>query len=93
MTSHHRHSPTDLKDFKRQRCSVCDCDEKFNFHIPDETWEIIVPQEYRQKVVCLSCFDAFARDKNIDYADSVNELYFAGEKATVKFDVASSEDI
>jgi hypothetical protein len=86
-------SRADLKGFKRQQCSVCRCEEKFNFHVLDEVWKDAVPEQYQNRVVCLACFDDFARRYNVDYSDSINELYFAGDKATVKFEVASAHNI
>jgi hypothetical protein len=93
MTMDRPNSPTYLKDFKRQKCAVCDCQEKFNFHVPDEIWKKVVSIKYRNRVICLSCFDSFAREKDVDYADSINDLLFAGEKAAVKFETKSSQDI
>lgn len=85
--------PRFLKRFRRQKCSVCGCEEKFNFHVPDEIWKKAVPQKYQNRVVCLSCFDNFAREENVDYSDSIIDLLFAGDKAAVKFEPKSSQDI
>lgn len=84
---------TFLKGFKRQKCAVCGCQEKFNFHVPDAIWEKAVPRKYRNRVICLSCFDDFARENDVDYSDSINDLLFAGEKAAVEFETKSSQDI
>jgi hypothetical protein len=83
----------DLSHFKRQHCSVCSCEEKFNFHVPDDLWEKVVPEAYRQKVVCLSCFDSFARDRDVNYANAIGDLYFAGDKASLKFEPESARDV
>lgn len=83
--------PSDRRTFKRQKCSVCDCQDKFNFYVPDEIWREVVPQEYSNKVVCLQCFDEFARKKSVDYSDSIETLYFAGNQATFKFQTVSSQ--
>ena len=83
----------DLSHFKRQHCKVCSCEEKFNFHVPDDIWEKVVPESYREKVVCLSCFDRFAREYDVSYADAISDLYFAGDKAAVKFEAASAKDV
>jgi hypothetical protein len=76
--------------FKRQRCSACKCQDKFNFYVPDEIWREIVPVQYLNKVVCLQCFDEFARKKNIDYSHSIDTLYFAGSQATFKFHILAA---
>jgi len=84
-------SPGNQRDFKRQKCGVCKCEDKFNFHVSDELWRQVVGQAYWNKVVCLQCFDEFARKKQIDYSDSIETLYFAGNQATFKFQTISSQ--
>jgi hypothetical protein len=86
-----RITPTDLRGFRRQTCRVCRCRDKFNFHVPDEMWERIVPVQYQNKVVCLSCFDKFARQEKVDYSDSLETLYFAGDQAIFKFQTVSAQ--
>jgi len=78
-------------DSQRQRCKVCGRIDKFDFHVPDEIWEAIVPLEYRNRVVCLSCFDKFAYHKKINYAPYLTTLYFAGECAAFRFCVESEK--
>ena len=60
-TATYVHSAADVKGFKRQKCSVCQYEEKFNFDVPDGVWKCAVPEEYRKRAVCLACFDGFAR--------------------------------
>ena len=72
----------------QQSCKVCGRPDKFDFHVPDETWDAIVPHEYHAGVVCLSCFDEFAVGKGIDYSNAIKTLYFAGRKVTFRFEVA-----
>ena len=81
----------DLKSLKRQTCRVCHCKDKFDFHVPDGIWEKVVPELYRNNVVCLSCFDEFARAREIDYSNSLEELYFAGNQAVFKFQAVSAQ--
>jgi len=88
-----RHREADLSGFKRQKCTVCGCEDKFNFYVPDEVWQKIVPRQSRNRVVCLPCFDDFARKQNIDYADSIEVLYFAGRQASFKFQTVSAQDV
>lgn len=83
-------NPINRRDFKRQKCSACKCEDKFNFHVYDELWQQVVPRAYWNKVVCLQCFDEFARKKNIDYSDSIETLYFAGNQASFTFQTVSS---
>jgi len=77
--------------FKRQRCHVCECEDKFNFNVSDKLWRDIVPLEFQNKVVCLACFDELARQKNKDYAHSIEVLYFAGRQASFKFQTVQAQ--
>lgn len=86
-----RHRTNDLSSFKRQKCSVCKCVDKFNFYVPDELWKDIIPRQYQNKVVCLPCFDECARAQNVDYSESIEVLYFAGNQASFKFQTVSAQ--
>ena len=74
-----------IEDAQRQTCKVCGCRDKFDFHVPDATWRQIVPDEYQNRVVCLSCFDDFAHDKGVTYGEVLRTLYFAGRAAILVF--------
>jgi hypothetical protein len=74
----------------RQRCKVCGCRDKFDFHIEDEVWQKVVPIQYQNRVVCLACFDDFAKKKEVDYSPSLKEIYFAGDKVSFQFSVRRS---
>ena len=87
------HHPDDLRGFKRQTCRVCKYEDKFNFNIPDAMWKKVVPRQYQNTVVCLSCFDDFAREKHVDYSDSIDVLYFAGDQASLKFQPVTSHNV
>jgi hypothetical protein len=82
---------SDFSAMKRQLCQVCKCEDKFNFYVSDQMWREIVPPVYQNKVVCLPCFDEFARAQNIDYSDSIEVLYFAGRQASFKFRTVSAQ--
>jgi hypothetical protein len=72
---------------------VCQCEDKFNFYVPDGLWRKIVPSEYQNRVVCLPCFDEFAGKQNVDYSGAIETLYFAGDQASFKFQTVSSQDV
>jgi len=76
----------------QRRCKVCGRYDKFDFHLPDEIWRAAVPEEFVNRVVCLSCFDEFARQKGVDYAPYLHTLYFAGDRAAFTFSVESRDD-
>jgi hypothetical protein len=76
----------------QQSCKSCYCSDKYNFHVPDDLWKLVVPEELRNKVVCLVCFDRFAAEKHVKYTHALHALYFAGEKARMKLRVVDSYD-
>lgn len=69
----------------RQRCKICGCADKFNFHIEDSVWTQIVPVSYQNRVICLSCFDDLAKKKGVDYSTSLKTLLFAGDNTVINF--------
>jgi hypothetical protein len=70
---------------QHQRCKACGRRDKFDFTVPNETWAAVVPVALRGRVVCLACFDEFAREHNVDYAEQLTELCFAGDRAAFLF--------
>ena len=77
----HYHAWYDLQ----QRCKVCGYRDKFNFYVPDDIWQSIVPIKYQKRVVCLACFDDFAQKKGVDYSTSLKELHFVGINVTLRW--------
>lgn len=69
----------------RQTCKACGRPDKFNFDVPDHVWRAVVPVELQTRVVCLACFDTFARKNNVDYAASLRAVFFAGDAAAFEF--------
>ncbi len=74
----------------RQRCKACGCADGVNFHVPDDIWKSVVPQKYQNRVVCLLCFDRFAKEKRVDYAATLRTLYFAGHQTYLTLRVDTS---
>jgi hypothetical protein len=64
---------------------VCGRRDKFDYKVPSDLWQTIVPSQYACRVVCLACFDDFARAAGAAYSDAIQELYFAGDRACLKF--------
>ena len=77
----------------RQRCKACGQTDGFNFTVPDDIWEAVVPPRLIGRVVCLRCFDRFAKEREVDYSTSVSEFLFAGDKACFNWDLNSSVNI
>jgi hypothetical protein len=76
----------------RPKCKVCRYEDKFDFKVPDEIWNDVVPAKYQHKVVCLKCFDRFAFRRGVKYSDSLSTLYFAGEQAALRFQLVSAHE-
>lgn len=74
---------------QEQTCKACGRQDKFNFDVPDELWARVVPDHLRNRVVCLSCFDRFAAEQDIDYASQLRELCFVGWRESMLLDIKS----
>lgn len=77
---------------QRQTCKACGRRDKFDFHVPDEVWAAVVPPELVNRVVCLACFDQFARQREVSYATHLRALYFAGDCGSISFHVERTID-
>jgi hypothetical protein len=80
-------------ELQRQTCKACHCADKFNYHVPDSLWKAIVPKRLQLGTICLECFDRFASEKGITYADALDALYFAGDKAAMELKVVDAHDL
>ena len=74
----------------QQTCSVCGRKDCFNFHLPDPLWRSVLPERLWEKVVCLCCFDEFAKAEDVDYGQYLDVIHFAGQQASLTFHVASA---
>ena len=72
-------------DPSRPMCKVCGRRDKFDFHVPDEVWRGVVPAVFGNHVVCLSCFDDFARQRGYDYSGDIDLFVFSGDAASMSF--------
>lgn len=70
---------------QRQTCKACGRPDKFDFYVREDVWQAVVPEHLKSRVVCLFCFDGFAKEKGADYADAIHTLYFAGDAETLIF--------
>jgi hypothetical protein len=48
--------------------------------VPDDVWAAVVPKRFQNRVVCLACFDDFAKAKAVDYSTTIGPIYFAGDQ-------------
>ena len=76
-----------------QTCKACGHIDKFDFHVPNEIWEAVVPSRFRRFVVCLACFDGFANKKGVVYSPYIRALYFAGDQAVFTFRPTNALDV
>lgn len=74
-----------VSGLQRQRCKVCWCADGFNFNVPDAVWAAVVPEPLRSRVICLSCFDALAQEKGVEYSEHIHALFFSGQLASFEF--------
>lgn len=81
-------SPTTLRP-NSQTCNRCGAVDYINFHVPNDIWAKVAGEEwtndYYDSVLCLACFDDLALEKNINYAQHITNIYFAGNQASFEF--------
>lgn len=77
----------------RQTCKVCGRPDKFDYSVPDTVWRAVVSVQYENRVVCLGCFDVFAKNRGVDYAGGLRTLYFAGNGAVFGFRVVTADTL
>jgi hypothetical protein len=77
----------------RQTCKACGRPDKFDFSVPDRLWAAVVPPALLERVVCLGCFDEFAREAGVDYSGELTTLYFAGDQAAFVFRTESAASV
>src|SRR5690606_36929680 len=58
----------------RELCKRCWRFNPVGFSVPDEVWNRVVPEEFRNRVLCIMCFDYFATEHGVEWAQCV-ELY------------------
>jgi hypothetical protein len=72
----------------RKLCGACGRPDKFEYHVPDDLWERVVPTALRKRFVCLVCFDDLAAMRRVSYARHITlRLRFAGEAATFELEI------
>lgn len=52
----------------REVCKRCGRENPLGFSVPDEVWERAVPEEYRNKTLCIMCFDNLATYAGVNWA-------------------------
>jgi len=85
-------------DTMRQTCKMCGCKQYFEFRVPDDLWDEVVPERYRKTALCLACFDACAFEAmRQDWPTEVLWITFVGRwtvfNVTVDFESCPPQGI
>ncbi len=59
----------------REICKRCGRENPLGFTVPDEVWNKAVPPEYRNKELCILCFDEFATYAGVDWTSTPIEFW------------------
>ena len=78
---------------QRQTCKACGRRDKLDFWLPDEIWAAVVPPELVNRVVCLACFDEFARQRGVAYVNHLDTIWFVGDRGTLILRVEQAIDV
>lgn len=81
------------RTLEHQTCKLCGRRDKVNFNVAESVWSSVVPTRLRNRVVCLNCFDDLAKEKGIDYSQSLGSLFFAGEQAVFQLGVVKASNV
>ncbi len=78
--------PEGISDGLTLPCAVCGEENiQFDYHVTDELWRDLVPEEIRRDVVCLPCLDKLAKEKGADLGANMGSLQFTGQGITIEF--------
>ena len=64
-------------------CSLCGKKVVFDYHVSDEFWDSVIPQNIRRDVVCLSCLDKAATVMGLSIIEHLEAVQFTGEGKTI----------
>ena len=51
----------------REICKLCYQINVVGFHVPTDVWAAVIPENVRNRVVCLSCFTRLADEKLVEW--------------------------
>ena len=51
----------------REACKLCYHVNAVGFRVPDEVWRLIVPEQFQNSIVCLSCFTRLGDEKGVPW--------------------------
>jgi hypothetical protein len=70
---------------ERQSCHCCGIQDHFDFRVSDEIWTAVTPLPLATLPVCLRCFDAFAAQADVAYANALTRVDFVGDRGSFTF--------
>lgn len=74
----------------REICKRCGRENPLGFYVPDHVWAAAVPTRYRNRVLCILCFDELATERGVDWSADIEFYPVSGMRA--KQDVCEGED-
>lgn len=51
----------------RERCQCCNRYSPVGFHVPNETWDLAVPNQFHESPLCIMCFATMADERLIEW--------------------------
>ena len=75
--------PEGISDGLSLPCCVCRLPVAFDYGVDDTFWQVVVPKEYKQSVVCLSCLATLASEKGRQIGEHLRFVQFVGIGETV----------
>jgi len=75
----------------REICKACGRVSRVGFSVPDDLWAEVVPEVYRDNVVCLACFTEWA-DESLRPWDEKIELYPVSLKTLLSYEQSGIVD-
>lgn len=70
----------------REVCKRCFRENPVGFTVPDEVWAAAVPETYRDKVLCIFCFDELAARRGVDWSSAPIQFWPVSKVAARRLD-------
>lgn len=55
----------------REYCYRCHRYSPFHFHVPDHIWEKVVPERWRNDILCLDCFARMGDERLVEWSEDI----------------------
>lgn len=74
--------PSGVSDGLNLPCQRCGNKPKFDYHVADDVWKALVPEDERLGVICLPCLERIAHACGTSIGDAIEEVQFTGMGTT-----------